>query len=362
MHDPRLPVEIDASPVYELLMNLLVFSRPEDAETFDAGATWFAAARSQASPDLLRLIQEFSPPAWLWLHLLGVAYKMPGAKRPAYFVNHLREFEPDLLAYQVLGCYASNRRVTPALVQQAQGGDRAACRRIAQVLFPGDAESRASVGRLLGVPSARLKALIIELVERWYTEVFRHTEREVGPILAGEARAKRVVGKTSPQRLVRFVTRGIDYIAEPGIRRILLIPSLIVKPWVLMTVFGSTRVFCYPVEDDAAAHPDAPPSRLVRVHRALAHEDRLRILRVLGRGSMTAEALSNELGQPVSRVRAHLVLLRAARLVDLQLSESETSSVLPNLVPTVYRMLRAYLPPPPVRPPALPDDDLNAKG
>lgn len=351
------PVEIEASPVYELLMSLLVFSRPEDAETFDAGLGWFEAARRQVSPALLDSQHSLAPPAWLWLHLLGVAYKMPGAKRPARFLSQLREYDPELLSFHLLGCYASNRRITPGLVQQAQAGEPGVRIRIARVLFPDDADDRAAMTRLLAVPSERLKTLVVDLVERWYSEVFRHEEREVAPILASEARAKRVVGKTSPQRLVRFVTRGIDYVAEPAVHRILLIPSVIVRPWVLTTTFGSTRVFCYPVEDDASAHPDAPPARLVRVHRALAHEDRLRILRHLGRGAMTADALSRELGQPVSRVQAHLVLLRAARLVDLQLGDSQVSSIRPNVVPTVYRMLRAYLPPAAVRVATAPDDE-----
>jgi DNA-binding transcriptional ArsR family regulator len=355
--DARLPVEIEASPVYELLMSLLVYSRPEDAETFDAGPSWFEAARRQASPALLTLLAELEPASWLWLHLVGVAYKMPGAKRPSHFLTQLREFDPDLLAFHLLGGSTSTRQVTPALVRQAQSGAQAARARIAGLLFADDADNRAAVTRLLAFPSSRLKALVVDLLERWYAEVFRHSEREVAPILASEARAKRVVGKTSPQRLVRFVTRGIDYQAEPRIRRILLIPSVIVRPWVLVTTVGSTRVFCYPVEDDTSAHPDDPPSRLVRVHRALAHEDRLRILRHLGRGAMTADALSRELGQPVSRVQAHLVLLRAARLVDLRFSGSQVSSIRPNVVPTVYRMLRAYLPPAPVRDLAATEDD-----
>lgn len=357
MPDARLPVEIEASPVYELLMSLLVYSRPEDAETFDAGHSWFEAARRQASPALRTLLAELAPPSWLWLHLVGVAYQMPGAKRTAHFLTHLRAVEPELLAVHLLGGYTSPHRITPALVQQAQAGDQAARARIAGVLFADDADNRAAVMRLLALPGHRLTELVVDLLERWYAEVFRHNEREVAPILASEARAKRVVGKTSPQRLVRFVTRGIDYQAEPRIGRILLIPSIIVQPWVLMTTFGSTRVFCYPVEDDISAHPDDPPSRLVRVHRALAHEDRLRILRHLGRGAMTADALSRELGQPVSRVEAHLVLLRAARLVDLRFSDSQVSSIRPNLVPTVYRMLRAYLPPAPVRDLAGTEDD-----
>ncbi|MDQ6711210.1 MAG: helix-turn-helix domain-containing protein [Candidatus Dormibacteraeota bacterium] len=348
-NDPRLPVEIDASPVYELLMSLLVFSLPDDAETFDAGPGWFMATRRQASPELLASAQELSAPAWLWLHLLGVAYKMPAPKRPPQFLAHLQQFDAELLAFHVFGCFTSARRVPPALVQQAQAGDGAARSRMARVLFPDDQDHQAALIRLIALPNVRLKALVIDLLDRWYREIFRQNEREVASVLAGEARAKRVVGKTSPQRLVRFVTRGIDYMAEPGIRRILLIPSVIVRPWVLMTTVGSTRVFCYPVEDEAPGEPDAPPSRLVRVHRALAHEDRLRILRALGREPMTADRLSRELGQPIARVRAHLVLLRAARLVDLQLSSSEVSSVRPNLVPTVYRMLRAYLPPPAVR-------------
>ncbi|HEY0492316.1 MAG TPA: hypothetical protein VGD57_02470, partial [Candidatus Dormibacteraeota bacterium] len=282
-------------------MSLLVFSRPEDAETFDVGPPWFEAARRRASPGLLEGLRELEPPAWLWLHLLGVAYKMPGAHRPARFLAHLAEYDPELLSFHLLGSYAGSSRIPPALLRQARSGDASARIRLARLLFPHPGTDQAALSRLLALSSDRLKSLTVDLLERWYSEVFRHEEREVGPVLASEARAKRVVGKTSPERLVRFVTRGIDYLPEPAIQRILLIPSVVVRPWVLMTRFSSTRVFCYPVEDDAAINPDDPPARLVRIHRALAHEDRLRILRHLSRASMSAEDLSRELDQPLAR-------------------------------------------------------------
>ena len=115
-YEPRLPVEIDAAPVYELLMSLLVFSLPDDAETFDVGHGWFMATRRRASPELLAFAQELSAPAWLWLHLLGVAYKMPAPKRPPHFLAHLQQFDAELLAFHLFGCFTSARRVPPALV------------------------------------------------------------------------------------------------------------------------------------------------------------------------------------------------------------------------------------------------------
>ncbi len=60
----------------------------------------------------------------------------------------------------------------------------------------------------------------------------------------------------------------------------------------------------------------SPLSRLVRVHKALAHSARLRILAMLGGGELCVCQITAVLGLAPSTVSAHLKELRTAGLVE----------------------------------------------
>lgn len=339
----EVDVQIEASSVYEILMSLLVFGRIEDADTYDIGLAWFEQASRRVTQRLLKALHSLSPQPWFWLRILGVASSLPSPKLPDRFLADLAAYRADALHSQVLGGYPGAHQVTRVVIEKARTGDQEARARIAAALSLDDARSRASLNRVIAVPPERFQRMLVDIVSGWYEEVFRHEEGRVIPVLASEARAKRALGRTSPERLIRFATGGIDYTPGRRIRKILLIPSLIIRPWAMATIHRRTAIFCYPADDDEAPrHPEAPPARLIQIHRALADENRLRILRQLGKHESTLEDLSRSLAHPLPQIRSHLALLRAARLVDLDL-EHNVSRIHPDVASTVHRALKAYL-------------------
>jgi len=122
-----------------------------------------------------------------------------------------------------------------------------------------------------------------------------------------------------PADLIERTTGGIRVLAEPGIRRIILAPSYFARPYNYVLGGDDWRLFGYPIADDALDEGDplAPPAAVVRLHRALGDETRLRILRLLaGRDHYLTEIASAlELSKPT--IKHHLALLRAAGLVTL---------------------------------------------
>ena len=100
----------------------------------------------------------------------------------------------------------------------------------------------------------------------------------------------------------------------PGLVRVLLVPQYHYRPWNLNEYHRGLRIIMYPV-DALATPPGELPPGLLRLTRALADENRLRILRLLASSprSFTEVVESTRLAK--STVHYHLVLLRAAGLV-----------------------------------------------
>src|SRR5258708_32478616 len=107
---------------------------------------------------------------------------------------------------------------------------------------------------------------------------------------------------------------------EPGIQRVVLVPSYISRPFNADAERYDTRIFFYPVADESiAADNQAPPARLVKLAKTLAAERRLRILKKLAEGSYTFQERPDDLGVAKTTVHHHLITLRSARLVRIRM-------------------------------------------
>lgn len=177
--------------------------------------------------------------------------------------------------------------------------------------------------------------VIIDILRRWYDEVFRHQEPQILPVLARDAEVKRALqANMSAEQLIEAAT-GWEYVPEPGIRRVVLIPSSVLRPWSTSGERAGTRIFCYPVADESlTADSDTPPTRLVRLLKALADERRLRVVKRLAKGSYTLQEIAGDFGVAKTTMQHHLTALRQAGIVRMKTSDyrySLRSEVLDNL-------------------------------
>jgi DNA-binding transcriptional ArsR family regulator len=150
--------------------------------------------------------------------------------------------------------------------------------------------------------------------------LFQPIEDRVRAMIRRDADARAGdIATLRPTELIERTTGGIRWLAEPGIRRVILAPSYFARPYNFVLAGDDWRMFGYPIADEAldAGDPLAPPAAVVRLHRALGDETRLRILRLLaGRDHYLTEiAAALELSKPT--IKHHLALLRAAGLVTL---------------------------------------------
>jgi len=341
-----LIVEIEASPAYEFLMSLRAISEVEHHAEYEVGKEWFDDIRKKASPDLLALIEQFSfHSCEIWEHMLGLVYDSPDPRDVPAFIAHIEAIDPLEIRLHMLGYYIRQHcRVTPPeIIFQAAQGDIEAQRELLKTSFPDDAEWQRTLRWLLSLEQLATKNLLLEIFHGWYDEVFREQESYIMPILARDVEAKLALKLThSAEQLIEMAT-GWEYVPEPGIRRVVLVPSYIMRPWNSEVERHDTVIFCYPVaEESISADENVPPARLVKLAKALADERRLRILKKLATGSYTLQEMAEDLGVAKTTAHHHIITLRSAGLVRMNLSDKRWS-LRQYMVNNVGELLNSYL-------------------
>jgi DNA-binding transcriptional ArsR family regulator len=160
---------------------------------------------------------------------------------------------------------------------------------------------------------------ILSVLQAWQTQ-FSTIEPRVADILErdydGRAADRDRLG---PSDLIETTTGGLRYLPEAGISRVILGPSYFSRPYNFLMSGRDWRFFGYPVADTALGPSDGltPPLSVVRLHRALGDETRLRILKLLAARDLYLTEIAQQLDLSKPTIKHHLALLRAAGLVTI---------------------------------------------
>jgi DNA-binding transcriptional ArsR family regulator len=273
--------------------------------------------------------------------LLGLVHEAGGAHDVDRFLKHLRAMTADDVLIATIGGRLPALRTAEGqvLVKAALAGGPKAPAALAARNHASDPKM---VRRLLAMGAREVKRLTIEVVSRWNREVF-------GPLgdgaeaLAADvtAKAKRA-SRMSAHQLVDFATGGINYEGEAGIDRVLLVPSILTRPWITISDWESTKIICYRAGRAGATATGAPERDMVLVYRALGDETRLRLLRELSAGDQRLAQLVQSLGLSKSTLHGHLAVLRSAGLIRLSLGAEKRYGLRPGL-PDLNRLLADYM-------------------
>jgi DNA-binding transcriptional ArsR family regulator len=347
--EPQL--EIDVAPAYEILMEMAVAGRPELYDAHRDESPWLETVFPRVSPELRAAVERFTAGCEkIFPHLVAPAYDSPAPRNAVSFIAYLEGLEPMQIYLYLLGYHLRHfRRATPPEVMRAAaGGDADARRRFLKTSYPDDTRWQAALRRLLSLSPEEAKTETLEILHRWQAEVFSTHEAEVMPILARDAEAKRALMQGGPPRgnpesVIAAAASGFEYAPEPGIRRVLLIPSYAARPWVHALDRGDLKIFCYGVADESIAESgDTPPPRLVRLTRALGDERRLQVLKLLDGGRYALPEIAEHFGVAKTTMHHHLLILRSAGLIRVR-SSDRTYVLQEDALPRVSEMLIEYL-------------------
>jgi DNA-binding transcriptional ArsR family regulator len=238
----------------------------------------------------------------------------PEISTAADFVALLHETSGTAFASAVL---ADSLRDPPrqAEVAAALDGDRTA---VDSLLAAWPEHKRGWLSRLL-VDADALLGDVTALMDAWLP-LYQEVEPRVRAIIDRDADLRSAdIASLRPAELIERTTNGIRWLSEPGVRRVVLSPSYLVRPYNFTFAGGDWRLFIYPVSDEALEPHDplAPPQSVLRLHRALGDDTRLRILRLLKDRDWYLTEIAERLELSKPTIKHHLALLRAAGLVTV---------------------------------------------
>ena len=303
--DPPYQVEAQVAGAYELLIELSVLG-PEQGSAGFRNALARVGDRSGE----------------VWLHLLGLAVELPAPRDAASLLTALEAADPLELRRLLLGAHVPAwRRLEPGwaeAIEAAAAGDPAAqTRLLAHPRYYGGA-ARQALEELLPLDPAETRRRLLEVLARWHEESYAAREPGLVAALAADARATAELATTvPPARLIELVCGGFAYEPEPECPRVLLVPHLAARPWLLLCQHRDTRIICHPARDQGGDQRAATAEGLLRLGRALGDEQRQRILAALADGPHDLDELAAAVGLSRSTVHHHMGLLRAAGLVRL---------------------------------------------
>ena len=314
---PTAPtVEVAWGLAYELVLGLrMLVDHDEDPDSYTVGPDWFAETRAALGPETLDAIERYSGGhEILFGYLLALAADTPAPHDAGSFLATLERTPARDLRRLLLGHRLETYRgeISRETIAAAADGDDAA----AAQLLDGSADwQRAAYEHVLSLDGEEAKALLEAACRGWQDAVLRPEERTTARVVRHSARAARALAaRLAPEELIDTLTRGIRYAPEAGIRRVLLVPHVVSRPWSIFTETHGTKIVCYGVGETHVTG-DAPPDPLVAAYKALGDETRLRILRRLAEGPASLHELTEILGLAKSTVHGHLLVLRTGGLV-----------------------------------------------
>lgn len=340
-----LPVQVEVIPACEFLMTLVVYTEPEDFKE-GAAVPWREEVRRRASPELLQAAEAFGAPRFLWgKGLVGLALDSAPPRDAAALLRTVDKSNPEELMLHALGEGATRDPAAVELMHAAVAGDLQAKERLLEELGSGEKEARRDLERLFEMGAESLKERISFIVNGWYREVFAEEEGALRQVLERDAQDKRELQEqVPPDRLIEVATGGVVYAPEVGIERVVLVPSAVIRPWVIITEHRGTKVLLYPVAEAAmAGDEEAPPEHLVRMYKALGDESRLRILRLLAEGELQLTEIADQLGVAKSTAHHHLARLRVAGLVRVTTGAEKTYGLRQDVIGEMPEALTGYL-------------------
>jgi DNA-binding transcriptional ArsR family regulator len=307
-------VEWDVRTAYDF-----VFSLSDDAGSTDdlpaADRAWLESGKADLRAALGEAVELYA--SEVCTVLAGLAVDRPQVTNAAEFVDLIRATGEDEIVRMLLVEDLANPETRP-LAERALGGDLEAMDELAEHHDLRHGSRRRAFSTLYRTPAAVVDAARTVLVA-WLPR-FQEVEERVAAMIRRDYE-ERAADRASldPVDLVEKTTGGIRWLAEPGTRRVILAPSFFTRPYNYLLSADDWRLFGYPIGDAAldATDPLAPPQAVVRLHRALGDDTRLRILKLLAGRDWYLSEIAQQLELSKPTIKHHLALLRAAGLVTL---------------------------------------------
>jgi DNA-binding transcriptional ArsR family regulator len=337
--DQALSVVVEASSVYETLLSLFVWGNKDESGQYEAGSMFFEQLedniRDSATEELAAMVRSGE----MWLPLVGLAHATETTGSMARFLEYLAGMDPVELRSVIIGGACAHYDLDREDADAAAAGDPDAVEKVVSLKYVS-----AGLESLIRAEARETKSRLIALLTA-VNEALGASISDSMPALRRDADEKRAQARSmDAPKLVETATNGVTFKPQPHITGVVLIPSKVIRPWTMIIEHEGLRIFAYSVADEhLLADPDAPPSYLVDLYKALGDERRLRMLSILNEGDAGLMEIAERVDLAKSTTHHHLRILRSAGLVRVTVGENKSYSLRREGVPEAARLLDAYL-------------------
>ncbi len=339
-----LTVDVASHPATDLLLTLMAFSW-DDLTDYDLGQDWFDGMNARMSAETRRAIEATTRNrSKIWFGFFHLVADGPEGETVDEFLDRLESIDASEIRKGMVESLVDHHQIESETIENAVAGDGDAIEAV--VACCGEmAEMGDDLEALLTRNPDDAKADLIRALRGFHEEAFRPIEAQYAGALERDARAKKaMVAIMSPERVIEEATNGITVEPGTGVRSVLLVPTVVLRPWVLILEHRSTRIFVYPVSDEhMTTDPDWPSPWIVKTYKALADEKRVRVLRRLAAGPAGFQELVDYLDAAKSTVHHHLRVLRSARLVRVTLGAEKEYSLRQGVIAEAAKALQEFV-------------------
>jgi hypothetical protein len=302
---------VEASPVWEVIMGIAGFTHSKLRHTFDFDEKW--KTDSSSMPAALQSRLSWIEDTNSWYALIMLQNKL-SAETIQDFSNSLEKLSAEEF-YETVLPYKNRRseNIRKSLAGNMMYGE----------LLNTYAEQFADhefLGRYIQsfsrIDLDELCESLVSTVQEWLSWISQKEEWSTWrKALQNEGSLGYSLDESNPIEEIKRITGGVDYIPEPSIWTIKLIPHVSYRPWVMEQRTSETKLFFYPIKEEYLLEPGVPGKDLINGHKALGDETRLKLLYELVNGPLSLQDISVRFNMSKTTVHHQLSILKAAKFV-----------------------------------------------
>ncbi|MEX2549688.1 MAG: metalloregulator ArsR/SmtB family transcription factor [Nitriliruptoraceae bacterium] len=345
-HAPALIVRASAAAELLRLIGVLVDT---DQDEYDVGTERIESLRERVGSATLAQLQALDGGSSVAFHVLSLlAADLPDPAGVEELVAAL-EGDPGL-GWRLLLVHHATRELPAnlSIAEAAVTGDTAALEEIRTRLAPLADRDAAGVVTLLETTPEDHGRHLLEAINavRPLWEGLAHEAMEAIARDVDARRAQLQAG-TSVRDIVLDATNGYEPSGDPEVRRIVLLPSFWIRPWLVVGRRADAEILTTVVAEEFLVLPARAPSpALLKLFKALGDESRLKLLRRMSSGPVSLTEATAELDVAKATAHHHLAILRQAGLVTVSGEGRGSRYTLRGDPPqAAFEALRAYLTP-----------------
>lgn len=308
-------VQLTYSPLWECALGIAAITNTPIIDTLEKSSSYWDELKKKLSKELVIQL-DYVEKNNTWKALLQLLHRNKGDSLNG-FCSSIKELEAvDLKFYCLpfIGNQYQDLRKRVAL------GEKAAISELKRLTYENSFFPQ-YIEFIGNANVEELKNHLIEVMSEWYEAVIIPDIKEIEQILQLDFESKNHMrGKLSPEELVQWATGGVNYLPEPGIHEVLLIPQYVYRPWNIEADLENTKIFYYPVANESLSPDDkyAPNNFLVQKYKALGDEVRLKIVKLLSERDHSLQSLTEYLNVGKTTIHHHLKILRSAKIIKME--------------------------------------------